>query len=68
MSSEQFYHGTKANLEQGALIKPGFHSNYGKRKKAAYVYLKVLEGRHFFARDINPSPQIINRRSRYGEV
>jgi len=34
-----FYHGTKANLNQGDLIEPGFQSNYGKRKKAAYVYL-----------------------------
>ena len=39
MSSETFYHGTKAHLELGELIKPGFHSNYGQRKKAAYVYL-----------------------------
>jgi rifampin ADP-ribosylating transferase len=38
-NSPQFYHGTKANFKQGDLIKPGFHSNYGKRKKAAYVYL-----------------------------
>ncbi|EJF09002.1 MULTISPECIES: NAD(+)--rifampin ADP-ribosyltransferase [Pontibacter] len=34
-----FYHGTKANLKPGDLIEPGFNSNYGKRKKAAYVYL-----------------------------
>jgi len=34
-----FYHGTKANLKSGDLIQPGFASNYGKRKKAAYVYL-----------------------------
>lgn len=37
--SDRFYHGTKANLNPGDLIKPGFHSNYGKRKKAAFVYL-----------------------------
>ncbi|MBX2948788.1 MAG: NAD(+)--rifampin ADP-ribosyltransferase [Crocinitomicaceae bacterium] len=36
---QQFYHGTKANLQSGDLIKPGFQSNYGQRKKAAYVYL-----------------------------
>lgn len=35
----KFYHGTKANLKHGDLIKPGFQSNYGQRKKAAYVYL-----------------------------
>lgn len=34
-----FYHGTKANLKPGDLIKPGFNSNYGSRKKAAFVYL-----------------------------
>ncbi|MDF2454752.1 MAG: rifampin ADP-ribosyl transferase [Cytophagaceae bacterium] len=34
-----FYHGTKANLKDGDLIAPGFNSNYGKQKKAAYVYL-----------------------------
>lgn len=39
LSSEPFYHGTKADLKQGDLIEPGFNSNYGKRKKAAYVYL-----------------------------
>jgi hypothetical protein len=39
LSSQKFYHGTKANLKQGDLIEPGFNSNYGKRKKASYVYL-----------------------------
>lgn len=39
LSSRIFYHGTKANLKPGDLIAPGFHSNYGKRKKASYVYL-----------------------------
>ena len=34
-----FYHGTKADLKEGDLIGPGFTSNFGKRKKAAYVYL-----------------------------
>jgi rifampin ADP-ribosylating transferase len=38
-NSEGFYHGTKANLKAGDLIAPGFNSNYGSRKKAAYVYL-----------------------------
>ncbi|MES2589342.1 MAG: NAD(+)--rifampin ADP-ribosyltransferase [Bacteroidota bacterium] len=37
-STEKFYHGTKANLELGALIEPGFNSNYGQRNKAKYVY------------------------------
>jgi len=36
---ERFYHGTKAGLKPGDLIEPGYHSNFGKRKKAGYVYL-----------------------------
>ena len=39
LSSQRFYHGTKANLKQGDLIEPGFNSNYGERKKASYIYL-----------------------------
>lgn len=39
-SEQQFYHGTKAELNQGGdLIAPGYNSNFGKRKKASYVYL-----------------------------
>ena len=34
-----FFHGTKANLKPGDLIKAGYNSNYGKRAMAAYVYL-----------------------------
>ncbi|WP_312061469.1 NAD(+)--rifampin ADP-ribosyltransferase, partial [Anaerotignum sp.] len=34
-----FYHGTKADLKVGDLLDPGYNSNYGKRKKANYVYL-----------------------------
>lgn len=37
--SQEFYHGTKANLKPGDLIEPGYHSNYGSRKKANYIYL-----------------------------
>ena len=32
------YHGTRADLKVGDLIGPGYTSNYGKRKKANYVY------------------------------
>jgi rifampin ADP-ribosylating transferase len=39
LTSEKFYHGTKANLKQGDLIEPGFNSNYGQRNKAKYIYL-----------------------------
>ena len=34
-----YFHGTKVELKQRELIKPGHDSNYGKRAKAAYVYL-----------------------------
>ncbi|MGH6951465.1 MAG: NAD(+)--rifampin ADP-ribosyltransferase [Vitreimonas sp.] len=34
-----FYHGTRADLRIGEMIGSGFASNYGKRKKATYVYL-----------------------------
>jgi rifampin ADP-ribosylating transferase len=36
---EQFYHGTKADLKPGDLIDAGYNSNFGKRKKAACIYL-----------------------------
>lgn len=38
-SEGPFYHGTKAALNAGDLIGPGYASNYGKRRTAAYVYL-----------------------------
>lgn len=34
-----FFHGTKADLKSGDLIKAGYNSNYGKRAAAGYVYL-----------------------------
>jgi len=40
-NAQQFYHGTKADLNQGDRIGPGCASNYGKPKKAAYVYLSA---------------------------
>ncbi len=37
---ERFYHGTKADLNSGDLIKPGHTANYGKLDRTtAYVYL-----------------------------
>lgn len=38
-NAQQFFHGTKAQLKKGDLIAPGFNSNYGKQKKALFVYL-----------------------------
>ncbi|MEJ5994453.1 NAD(+)--rifampin ADP-ribosyltransferase [Pedobacter sp. Du54] len=39
MTSPTYYHGTKANLNVGDLIEPGFNSNYGQQNKAKYIYL-----------------------------
>ena len=36
---QRLYHGTKADRKPGDLIEPGYSSNFGKRKKAGYVYL-----------------------------
>lgn len=38
-SSQQFFHGTKADLKLGDLIEAGRPSNYGTRRRARYVYL-----------------------------
>jgi hypothetical protein len=42
--SQRLYHGTKAELKPGDLIEAGRNSNYGKRKKAAFVYLSATLG------------------------
>jgi rifampin ADP-ribosylating transferase len=34
-----FFHGAKADLKEDDLIGPGFASNYGQRREAAFVYL-----------------------------
>jgi len=39
--SQTYYHGTKADLQVGDLIEPGYASNYGKRKQANFVYLSA---------------------------
>jgi hypothetical protein len=33
-----FYHGTKADLQPGDLLKPGYSSNYRGRKTANHIY------------------------------
>lgn len=37
--SQTFFHGTKADLRIGDLIKPGFNSNFGQNKQAKYIFL-----------------------------
>lgn len=39
MSTEIYYHGTKANLQIGDSIEPGYNSNYGQQRTAKFVYL-----------------------------
>jgi rifampin ADP-ribosylating transferase len=39
LSSQRYYHGSKADLKPGDLIEPGYNSNFGLGKKATYVYL-----------------------------
>lgn len=39
LTYRKLYHGTQADLVPGDLIEPGYSSNYGRRKKAAWVYL-----------------------------
>jgi hypothetical protein len=39
MTIQQFYHGTRADLQPGDLIAAGHASNYGARKQAPWVYL-----------------------------
>jgi hypothetical protein len=34
-----FFHGTKADLQPGNLLEPGFSSNFGQRAKANFIYL-----------------------------
>lgn len=41
LRAQTLYHGTRADLQVGDLIAPGYSSNYGKRKKAVYVYLSA---------------------------
>lgn len=36
---ELYYHGTRADLRPGDLIRPGRTSNFGSRRQAKFVYL-----------------------------
>lgn len=42
-SQERYYHGTRADLNPGDLIEPGYNSNYGSRQRANHVYLTATE-------------------------
>lgn len=36
---QTYFHGTKADCKVGDLIEIGYHSNFGDRKKAKYIFL-----------------------------
>ena len=36
---EQYYHGTRADLQPGDRIEPGYTSNFGGRKVTNHIYL-----------------------------
>jgi hypothetical protein len=37
--AQTYFHGTKADLNIGDLIEPGFNSNFGQQKNAKYIFL-----------------------------
>lgn len=37
--TQTYFHGTKADLKIGDLIKAGFNSNFGQRKSTKYIFL-----------------------------
>lgn len=39
--AQTYFHGTKADLALGELVEVGFHSNYGARKQAPYIFLSA---------------------------
>lgn len=42
MEKQTFYHGTKADLQVGDTLAPGYSSNYGQRKAANHVYFSAM--------------------------
>lgn len=39
--AQTYFHGTKADLKLGDLIKVGNNSNFGQRKNAKYIFLSA---------------------------
>lgn len=37
--AQTYFHGTKADLRIGDLIRPGYNSNFGQGKAAGYIFL-----------------------------
>jgi hypothetical protein len=44
LGAQRFFHGTKADLKVGDLLGPGYASNFGQGRKAAYVYFTATLG------------------------
>lgn len=40
-ASQRLFHGTRADLKPGDLIKPGYTSNFGQGRKANHVYFSA---------------------------
>lgn len=38
-----FFHGTRADVQPGDLLTPGWRSNYGSRRRAKHIYLTATE-------------------------
>jgi hypothetical protein len=43
ISARRFYHGTRAKLDAGALVQPGFSSNYTERRSPWVYFSETLE-------------------------
>jgi len=43
IGARRFYHGTRAQLEPGALIQPGYSSNYTERRSPWVYFSETLE-------------------------
>ncbi len=41
-TDRSYYHGTRADLQVGTLLAPGFESNYGSRRTANHIYFSAL--------------------------
>lgn len=39
--AQTYFHGTKANLQAGDLIQPGYQSNFGAQQAAKYIFLSA---------------------------
>src|SRR5690606_35989013 len=50
---QTYFHGTKADLQIGDLIKPGFQTNYDPQKNAPYIFLSATLDAAIWAADLS---------------